>query len=118
MISENLYQIERKEELMNNIGKRLKEIRISKGLSLKDVQNDTKVNSLHKLEHEKYKSFKCEHLIKLAEYYQISPLYLLAVEEDFLYIEPKWLVLIQKLKEQGFTPRDIMKLIEKYKGIS
>ncbi|MCV9885118.1 helix-turn-helix domain-containing protein [Metabacillus halosaccharovorans] len=100
-----------------NISKRLKGIRVSKGLSLKEVQLYTSISSQHKLEQEKYKSFKCEHLIRLSEYYQISPLYLLGVEEDFLKIEPKWVVLIQKLKEHDLKHHETL-LFEKYKGIS
>ena len=111
------YKNNRKEELMS-IGKRLKDIRVSRGLSLKEVQFDTKINSIHKLEQEKFKSFKCEHLLRLSEYYHISPLYLLGVQDDLLQVEPKWIVLIQNLKEHNITPRDVIKTFEKYKGIS
>ncbi|WP_338786292.1 hypothetical protein [Metabacillus sp. FJAT-53654] len=100
------------------IGKRLKDIRVSKGLTLKEVENALSITSLHGLEQGKYKSFKCEHLVILSEFYNISPLYLLGLEEDTFNIESKWLVLIQKLKQQNISPRDVMKSVEKYKNIS
>lgn len=101
-----------------NIGKRLKSIRVSKGLSIKQVQLNTGISSIHKLEQGKYKSFKCEHLIILSQYYQISPLYILGLKEELSQIEPKWVELIQRLKEQGVTPREVVIGIERFKGIS
>lgn len=96
------------------IGKRLKEIRVSKGLKIKQVEIDLNLSSLHWLEQGKYKSFKFEHLITLSNYYQVSPLYLLDLDGSIYNIEPKWLVLIQKLKENNLTPRDIMISVERY----
>lgn len=101
-----------------DIGKRLKELRVSKGLSLNQVQGEVNISSLHKLEQGKYKSFKCEHLVILSNYYKVSPLYLLGLEEDTNNIEPKWIVLIQKLKEHGLTPRDVIIALEKSLNVS
>ncbi|MBM7605591.1 transcriptional regulator with XRE-family HTH domain [Metabacillus crassostreae] len=101
-----------------NVGKRLKEIRVSKGLTLMEVQNELGYFNLRRIEEGNFKSLKYYHLISISDFYKVSPMYLLGFDEKTYHIEPKWVVLIQKLKDKGLNPRDVIKCVEKEFEIS
>ncbi|QNF29651.1 helix-turn-helix domain-containing protein [Metabacillus elymi] len=100
------------------VGKRLRELRVSKGLSLNEVGGAISISTLDKLERGESKNFNCNHLLVLSHFYQVSPMYLLGLDEMTYHIEPKWIVLIKKLKKNNLTPRDVIKCVEKEIDVS
>lgn len=96
-----------------HVGKRLKELRESKGYSLRLVEEKTNLKNIHRYEKGYINSLKCSQLITFSDLYEVSPMYLLGLDERTYSIEPKWVVLIQKLKDKGINPRDVMKCVER-----
>lgn len=65
----------------------MKEIRVRKVLTLEEVQTKLGYKGLYNIEQGRVKSLKCYHVINLADYYQVSPMYLLGLNERTYHIE-------------------------------
>lgn len=93
---------------MPNIGPRLRELRLSRGLTLEQVAADTgfSVSFLSMLERDKV-SVSVDNLEKLARYYQVHMVYFFPLEADNQVLVTRRADILRRMAENGKSPASV-----------
>jgi transcriptional regulator with XRE-family HTH domain len=91
------------------IGNRLKQIRNSKNLTLREVAKEIRIDHSYLAKMEKGNLPSISILFSLAEYYNVDINYLLTGKEESEVLK-KWEPVISLFEERGIKPEEIMLL--------
>lgn len=96
------------------IGKRLKAVRIARNLTLSYVCESIGLykNGLSSIENGN-RTCSVQSLIKLCKFYGVSPSYILGLENLVWDIEPNWASLIKEMQLRNLSPRQVYKIVER-----
>jgi transcriptional regulator with XRE-family HTH domain len=99
---------------MPNIGLRLRELRLGRGLTLEQVAADTglSVSFLSMLERDKV-SVSVDNLEKLARYYQVHMVHFFSGEADSPVLVTRRADILRRLAENGETPASVTLLVNR-----